>query len=971
MRANAETVERRIPRSQDIAAKALESIEALLGRSEAVTASPMPADSLAAAKPTVAARTTQNPTPEGVEFGSVGSDVKDAAPQTIQPREPGQESRPLREPFVAPGAFDLKSAVSEIASRRRALDARKALDGLEPHRDDARAQAGNSDGFRASWTNLDLGSNGTPADASRATVRTGEGLAPAAPIGDSDPPTDALRLDLRALSGKMEALRREWSATRASDRDLSSLQDQVTAVRRSLPGLARREMVVALEELLGSLAQRVSALNLEERDGLLLASLDRVADELRDALSLHDPKLAAADVERRVDALVARIDELADGMVRPEVIEAVRQQMEEVHDLLLTAARRSIPIERLEGQIARLVEQIERLAASASLAALRPPPGDATASPVLASIDQRLAEISTRLDRDAARLPSRPPDLDRSDPAAQGIEAGLLRAQAAAERVEASLNAFGAKLEAAGFEPLAALIRDLNDRLKAAQIGDRARPEIGPILSEIAKRLDRVPALDGEQETGPLRSIEQELKAIRDRVEASPAPILDPEAADRLVEGVARRLESHLADHATLEALDDQFTGLNGRLDAVAGRLGEAGALERTTRDLLEKLQEAERAGERAEGSFAVAEQINAFRMERAAAERRTERLLLTMQDVVDRLIESFPGDHAKRPPSPRRPDAEGDRGPGARPIDPSPLSELDDIAPRAVVLQRALNLGEGTPASTSEPEHEFLLEPGAGAPSHLQSAADLANATSPRTNPAVSAHIAAARRAAQSALAESKEAESSGAWPAFGRRLRSLRQFSARHKRSLLLAAALVLAVTAAVRVIAVHAPFTQNSDLASPAVKVASAEGPPRVRGSRRCGEQNRTGVRRHGSNRLDHPVALEARRRSQAELRPTSRPRFRPASLPPCARRSSPARRLRNMTLPNSCSRGARCPRIRRRRLSGSPERRPQATRRRNSDLGRFTRRGLASSGTRSRRSAGIRPQLKPATPGPPTI
>jgi localization factor PodJL len=44
------------------------------------------------------------------------------------------------------------------------------------------------------------------------------------------------------------------------------------------------------------------------------------------------------------------------------------------------------------------------------------------------------------------------------------------------------------------------------------------------------------------------------------------------------------------------------------------------------------------------------------------------------------------------------------------------------------------------------------------------------------------------------------------------------------------LLAAALVLAVTAAARVIGVHAPFTQKSDLGSPAVKIASTEAPAR---------------------------------------------------------------------------------------------------------------------------------------------
>ncbi len=874
LRANAEKVERRVPRSEDIAAKALESIETLLQRREAVGASPMPADPLTAAKSTVAARAPESPGPksESLESGSGGANVKEAAARAPRPREPAQEPRPPREPFGPTGAFDLKSAVSEIASRRRALDARRTLDGLEPPRDHEGAQAGDADRFPAPLAppiaNLDLGSIGKPADAPPPAGRTGETLAAAAPTGVSDSPSDALRLDLRTLSGKMEALRSEWSATRASDRDLSSLQDQMTAVRRSLTGLAPRETVAALEESLGALAQRVSALNLEERDELLLAALDRVADQLRDALSLHDPKLAAVDVERRVDSLVARIDELAGAMVRPEVIEAVRQQMEEVHDLLLTAARRSIPIERLEDQIARLVEQVERLAASASLAALRPPADDVTASPVLASIDQRLAEISTRLDRDAAELSSGRPDLDKFDLATQSVEASLWQSQAAADRVETSLNAFGAKLEATGVEPLAALIRDLNDRLEAAEIRDRARPQVEPILSALVERLDRVPTPEREQETGALRSIEQELRAIRASVEAAPAPTLDREAADRFVESVARRLEGHLAGQATLEAVDDQLATLNGRLDAVAGRLGEAGALERTTRDLLEKLQQAERAGEPAEASSDVAEQINAFRLERAAAERRTETLLQTMQDILDRLIDRLPGDEAKRSPSSRRPDGDGDRRPGARPIDPSPLSELDDIAPRAVLLQRASNPGEEAGPSSSELEHEFLLEPGAGAPNPLQSAPDLANAIGPRTNPAISAHIAAARRAAQSAVAESKGAESSSAWPGLGRRVRGARQFyrppqalavarggahSCRHRRRAHDRRAWIL-----------HAKVGSSH----PRGEDRERRSAPQGRRSWRCGEQNRAGGGRHGPDRLDQPGASERRRRRRTD-------------------------------------------------------------------------------------------------------
>ena len=117
------------------------------------------------------------------------------------------------------------------------------------------------------------------------------------------------------------------------------------------------------------------------------------------------------------------------------------------------------------------------------------------------------------------------------------------------------------------------------------------------------------------------------------------------------------------------------------------------------------------------------------------------------------------------------------------------------------------------------------MLEPGAGAPQHIQVALDLAQTIGSRTNPAVSAHIAAARRAAQTAAAETGDAKPSAAWPRIDRNLQHARRFCAQNKRSLLLGAALVLAVAATAILMDAHAPLPHMSELDWRASKPAAA--------------------------------------------------------------------------------------------------------------------------------------------------
>jgi localization factor PodJL len=129
----------------------------------------------------------------------------------------------------------------------------------------------------------------------------------------------------------------------------------------------------------------------------------------------------------------------------------------------------------------------------------------------------------------------------------------------------------------------------------------------------------------------------------------------------------------------------------------------------------------------------------------------------------------------------------------------------------------------------------DFLIEPGSGPPQRAREARELAQMIGPKTNPAVSVHIAAARRAAQAALSENEgaartgrivKAGSSERAPFAARGLQNARAFYASHKRTVLLGIALALAATIAVRAVGVRAPFLQRSQLDGQAVKAAKVE-------------------------------------------------------------------------------------------------------------------------------------------------
>jgi localization factor PodJL len=296
-----------------------------------------------------------------------------------------------------------------------------------------------------------------------------------------------------------------------------------------------------------------------------------------------------------------------------------------------------------------------------------------------------------------------------------------------------------------------------------------------------------------------------------------------------------------------LEAVAQQIDTIYDRIDTLAAKSGRADDVQPAIQHLLEKLREAERASGSlaAESSAAIDAALGAhlaeLRAEQAGADQRTQSRLADLQSILEMLgarLASIESELAAD-------DVDEELLPPARSASPaSPLGSASlgaDAAPEAAP-QRT---GQAKPASAGDPPsqpaddgEDFLIEPGVGAPQRAREARDLAHVIGPKTNPAVSIHIAAARRAAQAALAESNAALNSGGVVQTlasservqfaARGVQSARAFYTNHKRTVLLGVAIVIATTLAVRMVGVRAPFLQRSDVGGQAFNTAKLDAP-----------------------------------------------------------------------------------------------------------------------------------------------
>jgi localization factor PodJL len=608
------------------------------------------------------------------------------------------------------------------------------------------------------------------------------------PSQTATPPSPALGPSSEDTSGF--AVTSEISCREGDQVDLMALREGLAAMNRSLAELAPRNAVVALEGAVRDLTERVASLRQAGEREALLAPLDAMAADLRASLKSQDPQLAVAGLEREISALAAKVDGLAESAISFESFDRIRQQTEEVRNLLAEAAKRSAPLERLEHQISELADRVERFGVnpapqaesagmSASLADLGGEVERSAPLSILTKIEHRLECIAAQFEQEISSPPQKEAvshafeDLVRRiDGVRQSLDARL-QPQIDTGGLEASLRELSAKLETSKSETLAELVCDIGDKLDAAghKDAESVPGALEPMLAEIIDKLDRLPKPDS---IADLRSIERVLQSLDAKLEPEAGRSLGREIAVQVADEVMARLEKGFAFGVDGRQLAEQIAHIHQGLEALSG--------------------------------------------------------LREMQDLMRQLSMRLAG--------PSDPSKDGQDEPSSSAARPSPTWPSSSAVPGIEALEATdLSMSGGTqrplkslpPTNQDESafspsgEDDVLLEPGAGAPQRIRDSREAAREISSKTNPSVSAHIAAARRAANSALSDAGGQNP----PNVARGVERAKSLYGNHKRSVLLAAAFAIVAVAAVRLISEHVPIARKSDLSGQPSKVTLAGG------------------------------------------------------------------------------------------------------------------------------------------------
>jgi localization factor PodJL len=485
------------------------------------------------------------------------------------------------------------------------------------------------------------------------------------------------------------------------------------------------------------------------------------------------------------------------GADAPDLTAALR----DIHERLdrQAAAPMEIDSRPLE-DLARRIDDMRATLADHALA--RPDPS---------AWEPALREISDKLDRHAI--------------SSEDSRALIEVVQDLAARVD---GAAGARVDSS---PIEAALRDLSERISATAPAAVDVASIERLLNGLDVRLEEV-----ARATSDTRALEGAIHSLRDELAQRPDSQIDVRLIEQAAEMMAQRFEKTNVAAFDTEALVNQISEIHGRLDTLKIASTSNAALERTVTELIEELETTGRILKSAAAQSNVlaplASGIAELRTEQANSDRRMETRLFGVQGVLEKLADRLARleddeerDDEDLPPPPR---AEFSSRPAPQPASLKPqvggvfnlrsIPDREDGAARAApVATKAARVVE-TPSVT--------IDPGEG---------------SPARNAAINAHIAAARRAAQTAMVEHAEkADAPVAAPrapkprlSTGSPLAQAGALIARHRRPILLGAtAAALTVAATVAVVELrggHVREAQKSELMAPTGATApEAEAP-----------------------------------------------------------------------------------------------------------------------------------------------
>ncbi|MDI9849191.1 hypothetical protein QM467_14115 [Rhodoblastus sp. 17X3] len=645
---------------------------------------------------------------------------------------------------AAPPRRGLDDAVAEIAARQRDLDSAVSR---APRPPSPQLTAMLDERFEALARKFDLAAAKTtppvPAVAEKARI-------------------DLLQNGIQALSGRIEDMRKDFTAAGAHSR-------------------------AALETLARDLSGRVEAALAAPSDAGVkgLAELRRDISVLSRSLGDVAPRAAVSGLENAMRDLANRVDATREAMLRaasarPEPtssaeLEALGKQVAAMGRTLADLAPRS-QVSSLESAVRALSARIERsrdegmrevvLAPIESLASdVRRALAEAGASANFEGVSHQLQEVESKIEQLRQTGGADRADFLQVFDQSEQIRAMIAQAMekmAPIERLERQVAGLGERLE-----DVARQTREAN----AAQI---ALPwgEIESRLNDLATRIDRAaferapqPAVDDARFDDISRRLEVMHEALASRIDRvaqdrAPAPIADDGRFDDIArrldvvhEALASRIDRAALDHAPAPGIidDSRLDDFSRRLDfvhhALASRIDDAEAetrahapeLESLLRALSEKLDAGPAPMIGAEALESVERRMAEIskRLEHGdtEADRRLQRAIEQITERLDLARDPESEDRNAREIADLREKTESSDRRAQQTL--SAVHEtLEKVVDRLAMIEEDVIEARGaaeaaarapaTPTQDGRPQldvhdNDFLMEPGAGRPGERQ----------------------------------------------------------------------------------------------------------------------------------------------------------------------------------------------------------------------------------------------------------
>jgi localization factor PodJL len=628
---------------------------------------------------------------------------------------------------------------------------------------------------------------------------------------------EALQREIGAIGAKVDGI----SGARIDPGTFERIRQQTEETRSLLGALAQRPVPLdRLEKQIGELADRIDRLSTSAAPQHESAEVAASLAEARAQVERSTPPSALSSIEWRLEQIASRIDQ---ALGRPSTasapafdqgafedlsrrIDGVRQSIETHYSSLPGAP---LDTSLLEQTMREISAKLDRPIA----AAVDPAAFESMIQDLGARIDRRASPVidTAPLEQVLRKLGDRPSALDT-----RPLE-GLMR--------EISAKLDRPPIDAGAFENM---IHDLGARIdrRPDPVVD-TRP-LEQTLRSLHDKIDQGVAVDASAlDTRPLEELMREISAKLDRPRP---PVVEVGAFEGMIRDLGARLDRQPEPVVDMRPIEQTIRALHDKIDQSAG--AESAALEHMVAELLAQLDETRRAlrdaptpSANAPGADeAFVRSLADLRAEQGNSDRRIQSTLGGVHDMletlVDRLgqVEEEVARHGAPPRSaPNIPLSAATLGAAGSGPASAALNSMDAKIREAPVFAPARFAPE--PRADKEPEarapqfastapmrsidgSEFLIEPGSGAPLRAQES-DAIAAANPKS--AVNAHIAAARRAAQAALAETATnvvkggARPSPESPQGASGIEQAKAFFAARRRPILLGVALVALLTIA----------------------------------------------------------------------------------------------------------------------------------------------------------------------------